>query len=204
MSDTTEVPDVRSFMDSRYTLTGTSELYEGKFTHLELETYLGPNGEPFAREIVKKGDVVGMLLVHAGSPVHGSLTGTDHVILLDQFRCGARNSILEIPAGTVDEGEDPLTTAIREAYEEVGAICHNMKYMTSLYTSPGWTDELCHLFYCKLYRDDMKDRSPQGVEEVHSSLAYLTRMDVRENLTRFKDAKTLAALMFWLEGKLPF
>ena len=192
------VDDVRSDMTDLWTLDSERPLYEGQFNNLFLETYVGPDGRHFNREVVRKGDVVGLLLVHDGRP--GERTGPDHIILLQQFRCGAKNTVLEIPAGTLEDGEDPFDCAQREAYEEVGAVLTNILYVSSFYLSPGWTDELCHLFYSYVKNDDMAPPNPQGIEEEYSSLAFLEKHDVKKDFYRFRDAKTMAAIGLWLNG----
>jgi len=67
-------------------------------------------------------------------------------VLVQQFRHAAGQIMLEIPAGTLEPGEDPLTGAERELQEEVGYKPGKLERLAGEYTAPGYTSELIHLF----------------------------------------------------------
>lgn len=198
-STTAPVDPIRGEQDPNYTLVAGRQVGEGVTHYVDIETYTDSSGNKFTREVVKKGDVVALLLIAKGvDPKHKN---SEHLVLIEQFRAGAKNSIIEVPAGTVEIGEDPYHCAIRECIEEVGVEPDRMKYLTSFYLSPGWTDELCHLYAAKVKYEDIGERDPQGVEEVNSSLIYLSRASIRSTMDRIRDAKTLVAINFWFHGK---
>jgi ADP-ribose pyrophosphatase len=87
--------------------------------------------------VVHKHDAVGV----------AALTADRDVLLVRQFRPPVRDSLLEIPAGLLDvDGEDALTCATRELFEETGFRHTSIEFMGGCYLSPGFTDEYVHLF----------------------------------------------------------
>src|SRR5213076_3180132 len=73
--------------------------------------------------------------------------GSDPTILmLKQYRYAAGGPLWEVPAGTLDSGEAPETCARRELLEEAGVTAEQLERLTSIYTTPGFTDEVIHLF----------------------------------------------------------
>src|SRR5699024_11132151 len=68
-------------------------------------------------------------------------------ILVEQYRKPLEQSILEIPAGKIEPNEDPEVTALRELEEETGYTTKKLNYITSFYTSPGFADEIIHIYY---------------------------------------------------------
>ena len=75
------------------------------------------------------------------------LTPNGDVVLIRQFRIPVRQELLEVPAGLLDvPGEDALTCAERELYEETGYRSHDTSFLGGLYLSPGTTDDYVHLF----------------------------------------------------------
>src|SRR5699024_6624454 len=69
------------------------------------------------------------------------------LILVEQYRKPLEQSILEIPAGKIEPNEDPEVTALRELEEETGYTTKKLNYITSFYTSPGFADEIIHIYY---------------------------------------------------------
>ena len=83
---------------------------------------------------------------HAASAIV-PLTPNGDVVLVRQFRVPVRQELLEVPAGLLDiPGEDALSCAERELYEETGYRSHDTRFLGGLYLSPGATDDYVHLF----------------------------------------------------------
>jgi ADP-ribose pyrophosphatase len=107
-------------------------------------------------------------------------------------------ALLELPAGKLDEeGESPLDTAKRELAEEIGKGARTWQHLTSFYTSPGFTDEECHLFMAtNLYDERAETDGNERIEVVELPLSELDRA-IRD----CRDSKTLVGLL-WLRAFL--
>ncbi len=111
-------------------------IYEGKLVKLYRDTVELPDGNRADREIIKHPGAVAMVPL---------LPGGD-VLLVRQYRTAARRILLEIPAGTLEPGEDPLIAAARELQEETGYKPSTLVRLGSQYTAPGYTTEIIYLF----------------------------------------------------------
>jgi ADP-ribose pyrophosphatase len=69
-----------------------------------------------------------------------------HVLLIRQYRYATEGTIYEIPAGRLDPGEEPIKCAARELKEETGYVAENLEFLTTFFTTPGFTDERIHIF----------------------------------------------------------
>ena len=95
-----------------------------------------PNGHESARDVVR----------HRGAVAVVALTDDGRICLVRQYRPALDRVTVEIPAGKLDPGEDPLTCAKRELLEETGMVADRMAFLTTLATTPGFTDERIHLY----------------------------------------------------------
>ncbi len=95
-----------------------------------------PNGHESARDVVR----------HRGAVAIVALTDDGRICLVRQYRTALDRVTVEIPAGKLDPGEDPLTCAKRELLEETGMVADRMAFLTTLATTPGFTDERIHLY----------------------------------------------------------
>ncbi|MGE5557582.1 MAG: NUDIX domain-containing protein [Bacillota bacterium] len=95
-----------------------------------------PDGKETTREVVE----------HPGAVAVVALDKAGRLILVCQYRYPLERETLEIPAGKLDPGEDPEECARRELKEETGYDAVEIRYLLSFYTSPGFTDEIIHLF----------------------------------------------------------
>jgi ADP-ribose diphosphatase len=116
------------------------------------------------------------------------------VLLIRQFRHAADGYVWEIPAGRLDPGESPEACARRELEEEAGVMAHRLERLTTIYTTPGFTDERIHLFLASGLTSGTERREADEFVEVHQMrwsqvLGLIQRGEII-------DAKTLATLMF--------
>ena len=115
-------------------------LFEGRIINLRKDTALLPNGATATREVVE----------HPGGVCVAAVDENDNVLMVKQFRYPYMEIILEVPAGKRDRnGEDPLTCGKRELKEETGAQAKHYVSLGELYPSPGYCDEIIHLFAAK-------------------------------------------------------
>jgi ADP-ribose pyrophosphatase len=105
-------------------------------------------------------------------------------------------SLLELPAGKLDaEGEGPLDTAKRELAEEVGKGARDWRHLTTFYTSPGFVEEVCHVYVATdLFDESAEAEEDERIEIVEAPLAELDAV-----IEGCRDAKTLVGLL-WLRA----
>ncbi|MFC3882803.1 NUDIX domain-containing protein [Bacillus songklensis] len=114
----------------------SEKLFSGRVINLYHEEVLLPNGKTSTREIVK----------HPGAVAIIALTEDYKILMVRQYRKAMERILVEIPAGKLEKGEKPEVTAKRELEEETGYTCSSLDHLISFYTSPGFADELVHLY----------------------------------------------------------
>ncbi|WP_276734668.1 ADP-ribose pyrophosphatase [Bacillus sp. (in: firmicutes)] len=112
------------------------QIFSGKVIDLYVEDVELPNGKTSKREIVK----------HPGAVAILAVTEEGKIIMVKQFRKPLERTIVEIPAGKLEKGEKPEYTALRELEEETGYTAKKLTKITAFYTSPGFADEIVHVF----------------------------------------------------------
>ncbi|MCA9471736.1 MAG: NUDIX hydrolase [Nitrospira sp.] len=111
-------------------------IHTGKFLTYNVDTVTLPNGTTADLEMIR----------HPGASAIVPIKDDGHVILIRQFRHAADGFIYEIPAGKLNAGEDPRDCAFRELEEEIGYRPGNLELLTSIFTAPGFTDEVIHIY----------------------------------------------------------
>ncbi|ALC85904.1 ADP-ribose pyrophosphatase [Bacillus sp. FJAT-22090] len=165
--------------------------YKGRIITLQVDEVLLPNGEKSNREIVK----------HPGAVAIIALTEDKKIVLVEQYRKALERSIIEIPAGKIEPGEPPEVTALRELEEETGYTTSKLIYIQSFATSPGFADEIIHLYFAENI-EKMTVKANLDEDEF-VELMYVS-MDEMESLIKNKqvyDAKTAFAFL-WLKNYL--
>ena len=114
----------------------SEKLFGGRVIDLYHEEVLLPNGKKSTREIVK----------HPGAVAIIALKEDHKIVMVRQYRKAMDRVLLEIPAGKLEKGEKPEVTAKRELEEETGYTCDSLDHLISFYTSPGFADELVHVY----------------------------------------------------------
>lgn len=115
--------------------------YDGRLVKVDVETVRGPAGATFDLEIIRHPGAAAVV------PLLSDPDAADpSVLLLRQYRHAADGRLWEIPAGVLEPGEPPLECARRELMEETGAKASSIEHLTTVYTTPGFTDERIHLF----------------------------------------------------------
>lgn len=139
-------------------------------------------------------DIVG----HAGSTCILALPEPDKLVLVRQYRHPARAKLWEIPAGLIEPGEDPADGARRELREETGYAAASIREIVTAYATPGFCDEVLHLFLAEglaagTARLDADERIEVRVVDLDAAWELYESGELR-------DAKTLLALM-WLRDR---
>jgi ADP-ribose diphosphatase len=171
------------------TLVSSERVHSGRIIHLDRDTVRFPDGSTGQLEMVR----------HPGAsavvPFLDEPRAPDpRIHLIRQFRHAADGFIWEIPAGRLDPGETPATCAQRELEEEIGMTADVLARLTTIYTTPGFTDEKIHLFIAHELKKGTHRREPDEFMEVQTRRwsEVMNMMRVGEIV----DAKTLVALMF--------
>ena len=117
----------------------TENIFKGKIIDVKLHKVMMPNGETADREVVGHPGGVGIV----------ALTEDNKMILVRQFRKPLEKAIYEIPAGKLDPNEEVEVCGKRELLEETGAAAGYFEYLGCMYPSPGFTDEVTHIYLAK-------------------------------------------------------
>ncbi|MGQ0810315.1 MAG: NUDIX domain-containing protein [Nitrospiraceae bacterium] len=111
-------------------------IYKGKVVVLHVDTVTLPNGVTVDLEVIR----------HPGAAAVVPMKEDGAVVLIHQFRHAAGGFIYEIPAGKLHPGEDPLVCADRELEEEIGYRAASFELLSSIFTAPGFADEVIHIY----------------------------------------------------------
>lgn len=111
------------------------KVYEGKLFNVVKVTLQNEDGQSVVRDVVE----------HPGAACIIPMLDNDTVLLIEQWRIGAKRPLWEIPAGTLDPGEDPLACAARELEEETGYKAGKLEHLFTMFPSPGIVDEKMHI-----------------------------------------------------------
>ena len=161
----------------------SQRVYEGRLVNLRVDTVCLENGRLTEREIVE----------HPGAVAVVALDGDDNVLLVRQFRKPAEKELLEIPAGTLEAGEEPIACARRELKEETGYRAECLEQVGSFYSSPGFCTEYIRLY---LATGLQKGRSaPEGDEAIEIIKVSLSEIPALVSQGEICDGKTIAGLL---------
>ncbi len=158
-------------------------LYQGKIINLRKDIALLPNGEKAIREVIE----------HPGGVAVAPLTAEGELLMVRQFRYPYKEVVLELPAGKLSLGEDPLTCGKRELQEETCATAVEYKSLGILYPSPGYVNEKIHLYLAKgltFGEQNLDEDEFLSVESI--PLERAVDMALSGEIT---DAKTLAIVL---------
>ena len=117
-------------------ITNTEQIFKGRIVDLAVHDVKLPNGAMAKRELIK----------HPGAVALVALDAEQNVLLIKQYRLGAEQILIELPAGTLEPGEPPDETAIREMREETGYRPGKLEHVGGWFVAPGYTTEYIHLY----------------------------------------------------------
>src|SRR5687768_8406596 len=136
-------------------------VYTGRVVSLDVDQVRFPDGTIGELEMIR----------HSGAsavvPLLDSSKPDPDVVLIRQYRYAADRYLYEIPAGRLDPGESPEDCAKRELREETGYSARLLPSLTTIYTTPGFTDELIHIFVAEDLTHGVASREPDEFMEVY-------------------------------------
>ncbi len=162
-------------------------IYDGRAVKLRVDTVRMPSGRETRREIVEHRNCVAIVAIDAN----------DNVLLVNQFRKPVEKELLEIPAGGIDPGEDPVATVRREMREETGYLPQKVERLGGFYSTPGYGTEYLHLYLATdltpspLYAEDT-----ESIKLVRVPISQIPSLIASGSIC---DAKSIAGLLTFLE-----
>ena len=161
----------------------TRRVYDGKVLSLDLDEVEEPGGVTATREVVR----------HRGSVAALPVTAEGKILLVRQYRYAVDESLWELPAGRLDEGESPEDGIQRELREEIGRRAEQLEKIGFFYTTPGFCDESMHLFRATVLVDDRKDAD----DDERIEIGAFTTEKLREMVAsgEIREGKTLVAVL---------
>lgn len=164
----------------------SQEIYRGRAVNIRVDTVEKASGLKTTREVVEHSDCVAVVPVDEQG----------NIILVRQFRHAVDRFLLEVPAGGIDPGEQPIDSVRRELQEEIGYFPQKLEKLGGFYATPGYGTEYLHCFVAsdlvpaRLVAEDTGD-----IELVRLSLSEIARLVASGEIC---DAKSIAALLMFL------
>lgn len=156
-------------------------IYQGRIIDVEKHLVSLPNGETALREVVK----------HNGAVAVCAVTPEGKVILVKQFRKPLEHTLVEIPAGKLEPGEDRVSAAMRELEEETGYRARSLQHIGDVYGTPGFSNELISIYFTDdIEKGEMNLDEDEFVEPILYSLSDVENAVKNREIN---DAKTLIA-----------
>ena len=161
----------------------SENVFDGVLLHVYKDKIELPNGHNSVREYIK----------HQGAVCVVPVTDKMEDIAVKQYRYPIGRVTIEIPAGKLDAGEEPLTAAKRELSEETGVECADIEYMGGLYPSVAYTDEIIHMYVAKnLEYGQSHTDEDEFINVVKIPLKDFVQMVMDGKI---QDSKTIAAVL---------
>jgi ADP-ribose pyrophosphatase len=164
----------------------SQQVYQGHAVNMRVDTVEKAGGRKTTRDVVEHSDCIAVVAIDE----------QDNVLLVRQFRHAVDKSLLEIPAGGIDPGEEPLDSVRRELQEEIGYFPRKIDKLGGFYTIPGYGTEYLHCFVASdLVPGRLMAEDTEDIELVRISLNEIPRLIASGEIC---DAKSIAALLTFL------
>jgi len=161
----------------------SQQIYDGRALKLRVETVKKPSGKTTTREIVEHSDCVAVVV----------LDSKNNAILVRQFRKAVGKILLEIPAGGIDPGEQPIDCVRRELQEEIGYLPNKIDKLGGFYAAPGYCSEYLHLYLAThLIPSQLEAEDTEDIEVVRAPLSRIPELIASGEIC---DAKSVAGLL---------
>jgi ADP-ribose pyrophosphatase len=174
-------------LEKPFVLNHREEIYKGRVVNLIVDSITTTKGIDTIREVFH----------HPGGAAVIPLFPNGNVLLVKQLRYPMLESLLEFPAGKIDPGETPETTARRELAEEVGYTSGKLNKVAEFYTTPGFCDEKVFLYLAEELKpsEKMQNEEDEEIEIVRVSLNVLQELVKSGEIV---DAKTIIGVQHLL------
>ncbi|WP_309087630.1 NUDIX hydrolase [Domibacillus sp.] len=166
--------------------TKSESIFSGKVIQVRVDEVILPDGKYSKRELIK----------HPGAVCVIAITDEKKIILVEQYRKALERPLVEVPAGKLEPGEEPSLCAARELEEETGYRPGSIRPVQSFYTSPGFADELVHVFLAEQLQKVEGGLVADEDEFVDLLEVTLEEAEELAKTERIFDAKTLWALQY--------
>lgn len=161
----------------------SQQIYDGRTVKLRVDTVEKANGKKTIREVVEHSDCVAVVV----------LDDKDNVLLVRQFRKPVDKLLLEVPAGGIDPGEQPIDCVRRELQEEIGYLPQKIDKLGGFYAAPGYCTEYLHLYFAtKLTPSRLEAEDSDSIELVRVPLSRVPDMIASGEIS---DGKSVAGLL---------
>ncbi len=161
----------------------SAEVYRGRRLVVLRDKVRYPDGVEIQYDVVQ----------HSGAVTMVPLDGEGNIWLIEQYRYAIKQTILELPAGTLEPDESPEACAIRELREEIGVTADSLKKIGELYLAPGYSTEFMHFFLAAELREAPLDKDAgEFIEVVKLPIKDIYHMIAEDKI---RDAKTIAGLV---------
>ncbi len=171
----------------------SKQVFSGQIVGLYYDTVKLPNGKTATREKVTHPGAVGIVPV----------TDDNKIILVRQYRYPVEDITIEIPAGKLDKDESPSRCAQRELEEEVGAVDGELIHLSTFYTTPGFCNEVLHLYLAVGFKRTNNNLDEDEFLEIVEPEVELALNWIKDG--KIKDSKTIIGILMakdFINGKL--
>lgn len=169
--------------------------YDGHILHVRVDDVRLPSGRKTVREMVE----------HPGSAIVLPVTTDGEVVLIRQYRYTTGETLIELPAGLIDAGEEAETAARRELHEETGYAAGELRFLGAAYVSPGYSQEKSHFYVATgCTRVGHEPDADEPIDVIHVPVGDLPDL-LRPGASPVRNAQSLLALTWFmhLRDELP-
>jgi ADP-ribose pyrophosphatase len=161
----------------------SQSIYQGKVVRLFVDEVQLPNGKQSKKEVIRHGGAVAIVPIDSEG----------RLLLVKQYRYAAGRALLEVPAGTLEVGEDPDWCAIRELQEETGYKPGQLTKLGGIFVAPGYTSEFIHLYMAQDLTEARLEADDDEFIEVHRLSLAEALAQITEG--KIADAKSICAIL---------